>query len=108
MKKNSSKSGMNSTKPPRIVDVMSTAELLTVSYDDGRILSLPLKWYPRLYRATPAQRRNWELLGRGYGVHWPDVDEDLSAEGLLRGSPSREYARSLAKPKSKRREKAAA
>jgi hypothetical protein len=73
---------------------MTSADHLTISYDDGRILSLPLKWYPRLNRATPAQRRNWELIGRGYGVHWPDVDEDLSAEGLLQGLPAREYVRS--------------
>jgi hypothetical protein len=99
---------MKPIKEPRIVDVMSTSELLSVSYDDGRIITLPLKWYPRLFRATPAQRRNWELLGRGYGVHWPDVDEDLSAEGLLRGSPAREYLRELEKQKPKRREKLAA
>lgn len=70
--------------------MMTTAEHLTVSYDDGRVVSLPLKWYPRLSRATPAQRRNWELIGRGYGVHWPEIDEDLSAEGLLHGRPARE------------------
>jgi hypothetical protein len=85
---------MKSNKQPKIQDVMTTAERLTVSYDDGRIVSLPLIWYPRLNRATPAQRRNWELIGRGYGVHWPDVDGDLSAEGLLEGRPAREFARS--------------
>ena len=74
---------------------MTTGDQITVSYDDGRIVSLPLKWYPRLYRATPAQRRKWQLIGRGYGVHWPEVDEDLSAEGLLMGWPAREYVRSL-------------
>jgi len=74
---------------------MTTADRITVGYDDGRIVSLPLKWYPRLYRATAAQRRKWQLIGRGYGVHWPDVDEDLSAEGLLKGWPAREYVRSL-------------
>jgi len=84
---------MKSDKQPKIQDVMTTSDLLTVSYNDGRIVSLPLKWYPRLNRATPAQRRNWELIGRGYGVHWPEVDEDLSAEGLLDGRPAREYAR---------------
>lgn len=84
---------MRSNKQPKIQDVMTTADRLTVSYDDGRIVSLPLKWYPRLSRATPAQRRNWELIGRGYGVHWPEVDEDLSAEGLLQGRPAREYIR---------------
>jgi hypothetical protein len=86
---------MKSNKPPRIQDVMTTDDHITVSYDDGRIVSLPLKWYPRLCRVTPAQRRKWELIGRGYGVHWPDVDEDLSAEGLLKGWPAREYVRSL-------------
>src|SRR5437667_12844278 len=86
---------MKSNKRPRIQDVMTTNDRLTVSYDDGRIVSLPLKWYPRLNRATPAQRRNWELIGRGYGVHWPDLDEDLSAEGLLQGRPTREFVRSL-------------
>jgi len=87
---------------------MTTAELLTVSYDDGRVISLPLKWYPRLFRATPAQRRNWEVIGRGYGVHWPDVDEDLSAEGLLQGRPAREYVRSLERRSVTRPQKLAA
>ena len=86
---------MKPNKEPRIQDVMTTDDRITVSFDDGRIVSLPLEWYPRLHRATPAQRRKWELIGRGYGVHWPDVDEDLSAEGLLKGSPAREYLRSL-------------
>jgi hypothetical protein len=86
---------MKLNKEPRIQDVMTTADRITVSFDDGRVVSLPLKWYPRLVRATPAQRRNWELIGRGYGVHWPDVDEDLSAEGFLKGWPAREYIRSL-------------
>ena len=99
---------MNLNEEPRIVDVMSTAELPTVSFGDGRGISLPLNWYPRLHRATPAQRRNWEMIGRGYGVHWPDVDEDLSAEGLLRGAPAQEYARALEKQGRKRGEKAAA
>lgn len=74
---------------------MTTNDRITVSFDDERILSFPLKWYPRLARATPTQRRNWQLLGRGYGVHWPDMDEDLSAEGFLKGWPAREYIRSL-------------
>jgi hypothetical protein len=86
---------MKLNKEPKIQDVMTTDDHITVSFDDGRILSFPLKWYPRLVRATPAQRRNWKLLGRGMGVHWPDVDEDLSAEGFLKGWPTREYLRSL-------------
>ena len=87
---------MKLTNQPKIQDVMTTADRLTVSYDDGRIVSLPLKWYPRLNRANPEQRRNWELIGGGYGVRWPDVDEDLSAEGLLQGRPAREFGRSTA------------
>ena len=83
---------------------MTTDDRITVSYDDGRVVSLPLEWYPRLQRATPAQRRNWELIGRGYGVHWPDVDEDLSAEGLLQGWPAREYLRAQERAGGKRKQ----
>ena len=77
---------MNATeKTPRIVDVMTSAHLLTVNFDDGRVLSLPLEWYPRLAQASAAGRRNWELVGEGQGIHWPELDEDLSAEGLIAG-----------------------
>ena len=54
---------------------------------DGRTITVPLAWYPRLLKATPAQRKNWRIAGGGYGIHWPAVDEDLSTEGLLRGAP---------------------
>ena len=84
---------MNTFIEARIVDVKTTTDLLTLMFEDGRILSVPLVWSPRLFHATPKQRTNWELIGRGIGVHWPDVDEDLSAEGLLRGLPSIEYVR---------------
>mgnify|MGYP003618151883 FL=1 len=53
---------------------------------DGRTIAVPLAWYPRLANATPEQRIHWELAGGGYGIHWPDIDEDLSTEGLLRGA----------------------
>jgi hypothetical protein len=99
---------MKSSKPPRIQDVMTTDTMLTVSYDDGRIISLPLRWFPRLERATPSQRRNWEIIGGGYGVHWPKVDEDLSAEGLLAGRPARDYLRRQAGRVARRRENIAA
>ncbi len=99
---------MKSNKQPKIQDIMTTEDRLTVSYDDGRIVSLPLKWYPRLLRATPQQRRNWELIGRGYGVHWSDVDEDLSAKGLLNGWPAREYLRHVQRTSGKHRERATA
>ena len=59
---------------------------LVVDLMDGRTIAVPLAWYPRLANATPEQRSNWELAGGGYGIHWPDIDEDLSTEGLLRGA----------------------
>ena len=64
-----------------------TDDELTVVLADGRRISAPLAWFPRLLRATPEQRANWELLGDGEGIHWPDADEDLSVSGLLRGTP---------------------
>lgn len=72
----------------RIADVRFEDRQLLVELKDGRTLGVPLAWYPRLLNATPAQRANWELTGGGYGLHWPDVDEDLSSEGLLRGAPA--------------------
>jgi hypothetical protein len=72
----------------RIIDVKIDDEALTVRLADGRVVSVPLVWYPRLLHATPRQRRKWELCAGGYGLHWPDLDEDLSAEGLLRGAPA--------------------
>ena len=61
---------------------------LTVVLADGRRIVAPLAWFPRLLRATPEQLENYELLGDGVGIHWPDLDEDLSVAGLLRGTPS--------------------
>ena len=69
----------------RILGVRIDAEKLSVDLMDGRSLSVPLAWYPRLFRATPQQRMNWKIAGGGFGIHWPDIDEDLSAEGLLQG-----------------------
>ncbi len=63
-----------------------TDDELTVVLADGRRISAPLAWFPRLLRATPEQRANWELLGDGEGIHWPSADEDLSVSGLLRGT----------------------
>lgn len=59
-------------------------DFLRVTLADGRELAVPLVWFPRLLDATPAQRGNWRLIGRGQGIHWPDLDEDLSVAGLLR------------------------
>lgn len=73
---------------PLAHDVSCTDDELVVGLADGRVLSVPLAWFPRLLDATAEQRRNCELLGNGEGIHWPDVDEDLSVEGLLRGTPA--------------------
>ncbi|HVR73411.1 MAG TPA: DUF2442 domain-containing protein [Planctomycetota bacterium] len=68
---------------------------LVVHLDDGRVLSVPLAWYPRLFHGTPAEREDWRLIGRGEGIHWPRLDEDVSVENLLAGSPSTESQASL-------------
>ena len=67
----------------RATGVRFTDDLLYVQLEDGREIGVPLAWFPRLSAATPEQRANWQLLGRGVGLHWPDVDEDLSVAGLL-------------------------
>lgn len=72
----------------RVVDVKFTRDTLSVDLRDGRTITVPLAWYPRLFNATAAQRKNWRVAGGGYGIHWPDIDEDLSTEGLLRGAPA--------------------
>jgi hypothetical protein len=72
----------------RVADVGFTDDALSVALMDGRVITVPLVWYPRLLNATEAQRNNWRVSGGGYGIHWPDVDEDLSTEGLLRGAPA--------------------
>ncbi|MGE0158618.1 MAG: DUF2442 domain-containing protein [Gemmatimonadales bacterium] len=64
---------------------------------DGRTISAPLEWYPRLHRATEAQRANWRLIGEGHGIHWPDVDEDISTIMLIEGLPSLEFEKAKAR-----------
>jgi hypothetical protein len=64
------------------------ADRLIVDLMDGRTIAVPLAWYPRLLEATPEQRAEWEIAGAGYGIHWPQIDEDLSVDGLLRGAPA--------------------
>jgi hypothetical protein len=68
---------------PTAIDVDVSDELLRVTLADGREVAAPLAWFPRLRDATPEQRRHWRLIGRGVGIHWPDVDEDVSVRGLL-------------------------
>lgn len=75
----------------RVQDVAFSDDALSVSLRDGRVITVPLVWYSRLLNATPAQRKNWKIAGGGYAIHWPEVDEDLSTEGLLRGAPAPGY-----------------
>ena len=72
--------------PPRARDVRCTDDELIVALTDGRRIAVPLAWFPRLRDATAAQRAHCEILGAGEGIHWPDLDEDLSVSGLLRGA----------------------
>ncbi len=75
--------------------VKVTSEALVVDLRDGRVVSVPLAWYPRLAAATPTERRSWELVGPGIGIHWPGIDEDVSVAALLAGQRSNESVRSL-------------
>jgi hypothetical protein len=72
----------------RVTDVHCTYDKLTVDLADGRSISVPLAWYALLLHATHRERDNWTSAGAGFGIHWPELDEDLSVEGLLRGAPS--------------------
>ena len=83
---NSSLLGMSTTAARPVADAVGvsfTKDALIVTLADGRCVSAPLEWFPRLLRATPKQRRNWRLLGGGVGIHWEDVDEDVSVRSLL-------------------------
>jgi hypothetical protein len=75
---------------PRAQRVVITDDTLAVELTDGRTISAPLAWYPRLLHGDPEERKKWRLIGRGEGIHWPDLDEDLSIESLIVGSPSGE------------------
>ncbi len=83
------------TETAAVTNVRVTDRFLVVELQDGRVISIPLAWYPRLAEGSPRERRNWELLGPGIGIHWPDLDEDISIEGLLQGLPSGESSGSL-------------
>ena len=76
-------------------NVLVSEDTLTVELADGRSLSVPIAWYPRLFHGSQQERENWELIGAGEGIHWPDLDEDISVEGLILGRPSGESQRSL-------------
>jgi hypothetical protein len=72
----------------RVKHIHFTEDTISVDLMDGRIITVPLIWYPRLFDATPDQRTKWEVCGGGYGIHWEEIDEDLSTEGMLRGAPA--------------------
>lgn len=76
--------------PPNAENVTITEDTLAVDLSDGRTISVPLTWFPRLIHASPEERDNWRLIGKGQGIHWEDIDEDISVEGLLVGKPSGE------------------
>ena len=82
---------------PNAEGVIITEDALTVTLSDGRTLSVPLAWFPRLLHATPAERDHWRFIGKGHGIHWEDIDEDISIENLLAGKPSGESQTSLKK-----------
>lgn len=77
----------DSRQGERVKHVRLSEDSLSVDLMDGRTITVPLAWFPRLLHATPEQRLNWRVCGGGYGIHWPDLDEDLSTEGILRGAP---------------------
>ncbi len=80
---------------PEAMGIAVTDDALTVQLSDGRVISVPLSWYPRLVHASPEERAKCESIGDGQGIHWPDLDEDLSVEGLLAGRKSSESRRSI-------------
>ena len=80
---------------PPVRDVAISEDTLSLELGDGRTISVPLAWFPRLFHATPKERRRWRLIGGGRGIHWPALDEDISAEGIIAGHPSGESQGSL-------------
>lgn len=79
----------------RVKNVSFTEDTISVDLMDGRTIVVPLVWYPRLLNGTSEQLANWEICGGGYGIHWEDLDEDLSTEGMLRGAPAPRKSRSI-------------
>ncbi|HEX6385007.1 MAG TPA: DUF2442 domain-containing protein [Anaerolineae bacterium] len=83
--------------PPRAVNVVVTDDTLTVDLEDGRTISVPIGWFPRLAHGSPQERANFQISGAGHGIHWPDLDEDIGIEGLLLGKKSTESPSSFKK-----------
>ena len=89
---------------PEALSVSLTDDTLSVDLRDGRSISVPLAWFPRLLHSSEQERNNWRLIGKGQGIHWEDIDEDISVEGLLAGRPSGESQESFKKWLAKRTE----
>ena len=87
----------NEVRRPRSIQVSVSEGYLSVALDDGRIVSVPLDWYPRLFESSPAERQNWRLLDDGRGIRWDEIDEDISVAGLVAGRRSGESEKSLAR-----------
>jgi hypothetical protein len=90
---------------PEALNVSLTDDTLSVDLNDGRSISVPIAWFPRLLHSNEQERNNWRLIGRGQGIHWEDIDEDISIEGLIAGRPSGESQESFKKWLAKRSEK---
>jgi len=88
---------MVESEVPNAEAVTATEDTLSVDLSDSRTISVPLAWFPRLAHATQEERHNWRLIGKGQGIHWEDIDEDISVEGLLAGRPSGESQASFKK-----------
>lgn len=88
---------------PKATSVAVSDDTLTVDLDDGRTISVPIGWYPRLALATAPERGNWRIVGAGYAIHWPDLDEDIGVEGLVLGKKSTESPASLERWLARRR-----
>ena len=99
--------GMNSVEVTlaRVLNVLVTDDTLSVYLEDGRTVSVPIGWYPRLASGTDSERSNFEISGAGYGVHWPDLDEDIGVEGLLFGKRSSESPNSFERWLNRRKER---
>ena len=88
-------SSQTKNRAARAVAVSISQDTLSVDLEDGRTVAVPLSWYPRLLHGSEAERSHWALIGDGEGINWPDLDEDISTDGLLAGNPSGESDRSL-------------
>ena len=102
---NGTPSAVETLALPRIIRVAVTDDTVSVDLEDGRSIAVPMGWYPRLAHGTPTERANVEISGAGYGMHWPELDEDIGIEGLLMGKQSTESAASFERWLQRRQER---